>query len=160
VHFVPQAQERRKVIPLRSFDLGLSVLLTLLGLYIVWQGLDYGYQDVAVPAAGFFPFWIGGGLALFSGLNFIRNIRHSGLLGAVDWKEIVQVGLVSLTLGGFVILSSIIGMIAAAFLLMIAVGMVFGARDNSSLLAVSAIAVGMAGILYLVFGVVLAIPLL
>jgi putative tricarboxylic transport membrane protein len=148
------------VIPLRSFDLGLSVLLTLLGLYIVLQGLDYGYQDAAVPAAGFFPFWIGGGLVLFSGLNLIRILRRSGLLGAVDGMEILRVGLVSLALACFVILSSFIGMVAASVLLMIAIGMVFGARDARSVLAVSAIAVGMAGILYLVFGVILAIPLL
>lgn len=148
------------MIPLRSFDIGLSALLTLLGIYIVWQGLDYGYQDGAVPAAGFFPFWIGAGLALFSALNLIRNLRHSGLLGAVDRAEIVRVGLVSLALGGFVVLSGFIGMIAASVLLMIAIGMVFGARDIRSILAVGGIALGMAGILYLVFGVVLAIPLL
>ncbi|KQS83581.1 MULTISPECIES: tripartite tricarboxylate transporter TctB family protein [unclassified Rhizobium] len=148
------------MIPLRSFDIGLSALLTLLGIYIVWQGLDYGYQDGAVPAAGFFPFWIGAGLALFSALNLIRNLRHSRLLGAVDQAEIVRVGLVSLALGGFVVLSGFIGMIAASVLLMIAIGMVFGARDIRSLLAVGGIALGMAGILYLVFGVVLAIPLL
>lgn len=148
------------MIPLRSFDLGLSAFLTLLGLYILWQGLDYGYQDGAVPAAGFFPFWIGGGLALFSALNLIRNLRHSGLLGAVERAEVVRVGLVSLAFIGFVILSGLIGMIAAAGLLMIAIGMIFGARDVRSVLVVSAIALGMAGVLYLVFGVVLAIPLL
>ncbi|MDI6024670.1 tripartite tricarboxylate transporter TctB family protein [Corticibacterium sp. UT-5YL-CI-8] len=148
------------MIPLRSFDFGLSAILALLGLYIVSQGISFGYQDGAVPAAGFFPFWIGAGLALFSGLNLIRLFRHSGVLGAVDRMEIVRVGLVSLALCGFVILSGFIGMIGASVLLMIAVGMVFGARDRRSILAVSAIAVGMAGILYLVFGVVLTIPLL
>lgn len=148
------------MIPLRSFDLGLSALLTILGVYIVWQGLGYGYQDGAVPAAGFFPFWIGGGLALFSALNLIRNLKHLGLPGAIDRMEIVRVGLVSLAIGGFVILSDFLGMIVAAVLLMIAIGAIFGARDVRSLAAVSAISVGMAGILYLVFGVVLNIPLL
>jgi len=149
-----------QVIPLRSFDLGLSALLTLLGLYILWQGVNYGYQDGAVPAAGFFPFWIGGGLALFSALNLIRNLRRSGLLGTVERAEIVRVGLVSLAFTCFVILSGFVGMIAGAVLLMIAIGVIFGARDLRSILAVSAIALGMAAILYLVFGVVLAIPLL
>lgn len=148
------------MIPLRSFDFGLSAILTLLGLYIVSQGIGFGYQDGAVPAAGFFPFWIGAGLALFSGLNLIRLFRNFGILGAVDKMEIVRVGLVSLALCGFVILSSFIGMIAASVLLMIAVGMVFGARGTRSILAVSVIAMGMAGVLYLVFGVVLTIPLL
>ena len=148
------------MIPLRNFDLSLSVILTILGLYIAWQGIDYGYQDGAVPAAGFFPFWIGGGLALFSALNVIRSLRHSGLLGAVDRAEVVRVGLVSLAIGGFVVLSSLVGMIAAAVLLMIAIGMIFGAHDIRSIAAVTAIAVGMAGILYLVFDVVLTIPLL
>lgn len=148
------------MIPLRAFDLGLSAILTLLGLYIISQGISYGYQDGAVPAAGFFPFWIGGGLTLFAGLNIIKLLRNSGMLGAIDTMEIVRVGLVSLAFCGFVVLSNFIGMIAASVLLMIAVGVVFGARDIRSILTVSAIAVGMAAVLYLVFGVVLTIPLL
>lgn len=148
------------MIPLRTFDLGLSATLTLLGIYIVSQGMNYGYQDGSVPAAGFFPFWIGGGLALFSALNFIKVLRQSGLAGAVDRMEVARVGLVSLAIGGFVVLSGFIGMIAAAVLLMVAIGAIFGARDIRSLMAVSAIAVAMAGVLYLVFGLVLAMPLL
>jgi len=147
------------VIPLRTFDLGLSAILTLLGIYIVSQGMNYGYQDGSVPAAGFFPFWIGGGLALFSALNFIKVLR-SGLLAAVDRMEVARVGLVSLAIGGFVVLSGFIGMIAAAVPLMVAIGVIFGARDIRSLMAVSAVAVAMAGVLYLVFGLVLAMPLL
>ena len=147
------------MIPLRTFDLGLSAILTLLGIYIVSQGMNYGYQDGSVPAAGFFPFWIGGGLALFSALNFIKVLR-SGLLAAVDRMEVARVGLVSLAIGGFVVLSGFIGMIAAAVPLMVAIGVIFGARDIRSLMVVSAVAVAMAGVLYLVFRLVLAMPLL
>ncbi|MNL73263.1 Tripartite tricarboxylate transporter TctB family protein [compost metagenome] len=74
--------------------------------------------------------------------------------------EVVRVGLVSLALVGFVLLSQFIGMLVASVPLMIVIGCIFGARDARSIAAVSAIAVGMAFILYLVFGVVLAIPLL
>jgi putative tricarboxylic transport membrane protein len=148
------------MIPLRSFDLGLSAIFALLGIYIVWQGTGYGYQEDAVPAAGFFPVWIGAGLALFSALNLLKVARKSGLLGSVDKMEVVRVGLVSLALIGFVLISDVVGMLVASVPLMIAIGCVFGARDARSLASISAIAVAMAGILYLVFGVVLAIPLL
>lgn len=148
------------MIPLRSFDLGLSAIFGLLGLYLIWQGSGYGYQDGAVPAAGFFPVWIGAGLAVFSALNFLKAIRHSDFLGSVDRMEVVRVGLVSLVLVGFVLLSDFIGMLIASVPLMISIGCIFGARDARSIAAVSAISIGMAAVLYLVFGVVLAIPLL
>lgn len=148
------------MIPLRLFDLGLSAIFALLGVYIVWQGTGYGYQEGTVPAAGFFPVWIGAGLALFSALNFFKIARQSGLLGEVDKMEILRVGLVSLTLVGFVLISDVVGMLVASVPLMIAIGCIFGARDVRSFVSVSAIAVVMAAILYLVFGVVLAIPLL
>lgn len=148
------------MIPLRSFDLGLSAILALLGIYIAWQGTMFGYQDGAVPAAGFFPVWIGAGLTLFSALNLIKVLRQSGLLGTVDRMEVVRVLLVSLALVGFVLMSDVIGMLIASVPLMIALGCIFGARDRRSLAAISAISVGMAIILYLVFGVVLTIPLL
>ncbi|NTA13890.1 tripartite tricarboxylate transporter TctB family protein [Agrobacterium tumefaciens] len=148
------------MIPLRSFDLGLSALFALLGIYIAWQGATFGYQDGAVPAAGFFPVWIGAGLALFSVLNFVKVLRRSGLLGSVETMEVVRVGLVSLALVCFVLISELIGMLIASVPLMIAIGCVFGARDARSIISVSAISIGMATVLYLVFGVVLTIPLL
>jgi hypothetical protein len=154
------AWEARQMIPLRSFDLGLSAIFGLLGLYMIWQGSGYGYQEGSVPSAGFFPVWIGAGLALFSALNFLKVVRQSDLLCSVERMEVVRVGLVSVALVGFVLLSQFIGMLVASVPLMIAIGCIFGARDARSLAAVSAIAVGMAFILYLVFGVVLAIPLL
>lgn len=148
------------MIPLRLFDLGLSAIFALLGIYIAWQGATFGYQDGSVPAAGFFPVWIGAGLALFSTLNLIKVLKRSGLIGSVETMEVVRVGLVSLALVCFVMVSDFVGMLIASVPLMIAIGCVFGARDARSLISVSAIAITMAAILYLVFGVVLAIPLL
>jgi putative tricarboxylic transport membrane protein len=148
------------MIPLRSFDLGLSVIFALLGIYITWQGTTFGYQDGSVPAAGFFPVWIGAGLALFSVLNLVKVLKRSGLLGSVETREVVRVGLVSFALVCFVLISELIGMLIASVPLMIAISCVFGARDARSLISVSAIAIAIAAILYLVFGVVLAIPLL
>lgn len=148
------------MIPLRLFDFGLSAIFALLGIYIAWQGATFGYQDGSVPAAGFFPVWIGAGLALFSTLNLIKVLKRSGLIGSVETMEVVRVGLVSLALVCFVMVSDFVGMLIASVPLMIAIGCVFGARDARSLISVSAIAITMAAILYLVFGVVLAIPLL
>ncbi len=148
------------MIPLRSFDLGLSIMLALLGIYIAWEGTIFGYQDAAVPAAGFFPVWIGAGLALFSVLNIIKVVRRLGLFGTIETMEVVRVGLVSLALVAFVLISDVVGMLVASVPLMIAIGCVFGARDVRSLISVSGISVGMAVVLYLVFGVILTIPLL
>ncbi len=33
--------------------------LVVLGLYIVWNALAYGYMRGTTPGPGFFPFWVG-----------------------------------------------------------------------------------------------------
>lgn len=148
------------MIKARSLDIGVSALLAAAGLYIAWQGTTYGYLDANVPDAGFFPVWIGLGLFAFSALNLFRVLRQTGLLPVIDGAELGRVLLCSLAIVVFALLSQFVGMIAAALFLIFAVGAVFGPRNRRFYVGLAAVSVVSTGVLYLVFGVLLAVPLL
>lgn len=148
------------MIKAQHLDLILSALLVAFGAYVAYQGIGYGYLDEGTPGAGFFPFWIGIGLMLFSVINLVNQLRRAGELAGIDVGEMRRVGLTSLAMAGFVWLGSVIGMIAAAFLLMLAVGVVFGPRTRRFYISLVVFSVAMTAILYGVFGVLLAVPLL
>ena len=148
------------MIKARSLDIGVSALLAAAGLYIAWQGMTYGYLDANVPDAGFFPAWIGLGMFVFSAINLFRVLRHTSLFAVIDGAELGRVLLCSLAIAIFAVLSQVVGMIAAALFLIFVVGAVFGPRDRRFYVGLAAVSVVSTGLLYLIFGVLLAVPLL
>ncbi len=147
------------MIPAKTFDLGFSALIALLGLYVTWQGLDYGFTDEGVPAAGYFPVISGIGMLLFAVLNIAKVLRNAGLHGFFETAELVRVGLVSLSIAGFILLSYLVGMVVATFPFMMAVGVIYGARSPRSLAVLAVVSAGMTAINYLVFSVMLGVLL-
>lgn len=148
------------MIQARNLDIGLSVLLVVLGAYIAWQGKSYGYIDAGTPGAGFFPLWIGLGLTLFAAVNLVRTVRRAGMLAAIDGSEMLRIALCSLAMFAFVWLGGVIGMIAGAFLLMFAIGAIFGPRHWRFYTMLAVVSAGMTAVLYFIFGIMLAVPLL
>jgi hypothetical protein len=148
------------MIKARSLDIGVSALLALAGVYIAWQGMTYGYLDANVPDAGFFPVWIGLGLFVFSAINLFRLIRQSGQFAVIDRAELGRVLLCSLAIAIFAVLSQFVGTIAAALFLIFAVGAVFGPRNRRFYVGLAAVSVVSTAVLYLIFGVLLSVPLL
>ena len=62
----------------RIFAAGTGVL----GIYLVWNALIYGYMRGVVPGPGFFPFWVGVALIGFSIVNVVRSLRGIEVLDA------------------------------------------------------------------------------
>ena len=144
----------------RHLDAAVSALLILCGGYISYVGLSYGYLEEGSPGAGFFPLWIGLGLMVFSAINLFKALRRAGLLETIETAEILRVALCSLAMVVFVWLSSLIGMVAASFLVMVAIGAIFGPRQPRFYAFLAIVSSVMTAVLYLVFGVMLAVPLL
>lgn len=144
----------------RHLDVAVSALLVLCGGYIAYTGLSYGYLEEDSPAAGFFPFWIGLGLVVFSAVNLFNTARQAGLLGTIAMSEILRVVCCSLAMVAFVWLSGVIGMAAASFLLMFAIGAIFGPRQPRFYALLAIVSAVMTAVIYLVFGILLAVPLL
>jgi len=148
------------MVRIRNVDICVSALLTLFGAYITYQGLDYGYLDASVPGPGFFPLWIGLALMVSSAANLVRVLRRADLLAGIETAEIVRVALSTVALAAFVWLGGVIGMIAAAFLLMLAIGFIFGPASTRFRIGLVAVSASMTAVLYCVFGIALAVPLL
>lgn len=148
------------MVRIRNVEIGVSALLILFGAYIAYGGLGFGYLEDSAPGAGFFPVWTGLGLVLCSGINLVKVVRRSDLMSAIEGAELARVALATLALVGFVWLGGIIGMMPAAFLLMLAIGAIFGPRERRFYLGLVAVSAGMTAALYFIFGVMLAVPLL
>ncbi len=148
------------MIKVRNLDIGVSALLIVFGAYVAYKGMVFGYVEAGAPGAGFFPLWIGLGLAIFSGVNLVKAIRRSGMLATIDGREFVRVALCSVAMAGFVWLGGIIGMMVSAFLLMFGIGVIFGPRTRNFYVLLAVVSAGMTAVLYIVFGILLAVPLL
>jgi hypothetical protein len=144
----------------RTLDLAVSMFLTAFGIFIAYEGLSYGYLDKGSPGAGFFPVWIGVGLLGFAATNLVRESRRAGTVEIIAGTEIAKVVLCTLAMIGFVALSPLIGMIAAGFILMFAIGAIFGPRKLGFYTLLAVICGVMTGALYVVFSVLLAVPLI
>ncbi|MBP5979871.1 MAG: tripartite tricarboxylate transporter TctB family protein [Halomonas sp.] len=137
---------------LHRLDLAVSVILFLLGLYVVITGFDYGFLDRGTPDAGFFPVFIGFGISGFATINFYNVLRRVYTeSGNISGEAILRVAFSSAALIVFVVLASLIGMLAAGFLLMIAIAIIFGARTPTMILRAAIAAAIMSGVLYLIF---------
>ena len=58
----------------KTIDRAFAGAVLLLGLYIIWNALEYGYTRGTTPGPGFFPFWIGLLLTIFSAINLVRSL--------------------------------------------------------------------------------------
>lgn len=148
------------MLQVRKLDIGVSALLVALGVYVAWQGGAYGYLEAGVPAAGFFPLCIGVGLAGFAAVNLVNALRRAEVFSVIEAPELTRVAFCSLAMVAFVWLGGVIGMIASAFLLMFAIGAIFGPRTLGFYARLAIISAGMTAVLYFIFGIMLAVPLL
>ncbi|WP_158541709.1 tripartite tricarboxylate transporter TctB family protein [Pelagibacterium lacus] len=143
------------MIILRYVDLAVSLLLVAFGIYIVTQGLAFGYSDRSGVGAGFFPIWIGGGIAALSAVNFLKVVRNNLHLGTIEISEVVRVVFTSAAMLGFIYLSHHVGMIASILVLMLAIGAIYGPRSKVFYLWLLPICGVTTLFLYLIFRVLL-----
>lgn len=61
--------------PIRILDILFALFLIGVGIHIVWMSIGYGYIVRNVPGPGFFPFWVGLGIILFSLLILVKALR-------------------------------------------------------------------------------------
>ncbi|GLK84082.1 tripartite tricarboxylate transporter TctB family protein [Ancylobacter defluvii] len=152
------------MLQVRHLDIYVSILLMGFGVYVTYQGLGYGYVERGTPSAGFFPVWVGVGLAVFSAINLFRTCRHHGLsigdIDAIAYPEIAKVLGASALMAGFIGLSFVIGMTPAIFVLMLAIGVLFGPRTIGFYAVLTVLALAMAILLHFTFSSLLGVPLI
>lgn len=154
------------MLQVRRLDIYVSVILVFFGAWIVYQGVGYGLAEGGVPGGGFFPFWVGLGLIVCASVNAYRAFHRDGAtlaglgLENIPYSEIGKVLGASALMAAFIVLAFAIGMTPAIFLLMLAIGAVFGPRNFRFYAVLTAIAVAMTVILYFTFANLLGVPLI
>jgi putative tricarboxylic transport membrane protein len=142
-------------------DRAFSAGLLLLGAFVVWKAVEYGYMRDAAPGPGFFPLWIGLGIVVLSAVNLVRSVR-----GLEPLKETFDRTSLYGTLGivaavaAFIVLSPVIGMLLGSALLIPAIALCIRQRWTRRFAAtIVLIAVLFPVVCHLLFGVYLRVPL-
>ncbi len=136
-------------------------ILLLLGLYIVWNALEYGYMRGTTPGPGFFPLWIGLGLTILSAINIIRSVTGAEKLDATfDATGLYKALSIFAAITVFILLTPFIGMLTGTALLIPVIAFVLRPRWTLRFAAtIAAIALVFPVACHYLFAVYLQVPL-
>ena len=149
----------------KTVDRLFAGILLLLGLYIVWNALEYGYMRGTTPGPGFFPLWVGLGLAILSAINIIRSVSGAERLDASEGKAFDAASLykalsVFAAIMVFILLTPFIGMLTGTALLIPVIAFVIRPRWTLTFAAtIAAIALVFPVVCHYLFAVYLQVPL-
>jgi hypothetical protein len=145
----------------KTIDCLFAGCLSVLGLYVVWNAVTYGYMRGTTPGPGFFPFWVGLAMVGLSVTNLVRSLRGLEVLksqfDAVGlYKALAIVGAITL----FIVMTPWLGMLVASGLLVPAIAFAIRPRWTPRFAAtVLMIAVGFPVLCHFLFAVYLRVPL-
>lgn len=145
----------------KTVDRLFAGILLLLGLYIVWNALEYGYMRGTTPGPGFFPLWVGLGLAALSAVNLVRSLIGVERLDAVfDAVGLLKtLGILAVTVV-FILVTPWIGMLVASGLLIPAVAFIIRPRGNRRFaITILAVSLVFPVLCYFLFAVYLRVPI-
>jgi hypothetical protein len=145
----------------KSIDRLFAVALLFLGLYIIWKAVEYGYMSGTTPGPGFFPLWVGAGLAVLSAVNLARSLMGVERLDAVFdvvglWKTL---GILAATVA-FILVTPWLGMLAASGMLIPAVAFIIRPRwSRTFTLTIVAVSLAFPVLCHFLFVVYLRVPI-
>jgi putative tricarboxylic transport membrane protein len=145
----------------KTFDRIFAAGTGVLGIYVVWNALNYGYMRGVVPGAGFFPFWVGVGLIGLSIANLVRSLRGSEVLDATFELagSLKALGIVAATVV-LILTAPFVGLRLGSGLFILATAFVIRPRWTRGFAArIVAIAIGFPIFGHFLFGVYLRVPL-
>jgi cell division protein FtsW (lipid II flippase) len=144
----------------RTVDRLFAACLFALGLYIIWNALEYGYMSGTTPGPGFFPFWGGLALALLSAVNVMRSLAGAEILESrFDLLSLTKtLGILALVVV-FILITPAVGMLVASGLLIPATAFVIRPRWTRTFAAtILVLAVTFPFFCYYLFAVYLRVP--
>lgn len=131
-----------------------GVVLVALGVYIITEARGWNYMSEEGPGPGFFPFWYGIAMVVFSLVLVLRSAVSPAQGAGADWPAIGRALLAWAGFAGCVALMELLGFLLSLVLLTLFIVAVM--YDRPLKIAMAA-AVGNAVIFYLLF--VLALDL-
>ncbi len=145
----------------KAVDRLFAGILLFLGLYIVWNALEYGYMRGTTPGPGFFPLWVGLGLTILSAINIIRSVTGAERLDAAfDTAGLYKALSIFAAITVFILLTPFVGMLAGTALLIPVIAFVLRPRWTLSFAAtIVAITLVFPVACHYLFAVYLQVPL-
>ena len=146
----------------KTIDRLFAGALLLLGLYIIWNALEYGYTRGTTPGPGFFPFWIGLLLTISSAINLVRSLIGAEVLDSLfDAAGFYKALAILSTVVAFIVLAPFIGLLTGTALLIPVVAFVIRRRWTARFAAtILTVAVIFPVVCYFLFAVYLQVPLI
>ena len=98
-----------------------SIICLVISLWLILESSNYNYMVKYTPGPGFFPFWLGIVLSLFSMGLLIETFRKKGgkrlneLRRLPERHVLYRVGLITLLTAGFALLMTSLGFVLSAF---------------------------------------------
>jgi putative tricarboxylic transport membrane protein len=147
---------------IQRLDQLVALGLTLLGVYLIIAGFDYGFMRDKTPGAGFFPVLIGGIVAVLSLINLVRSLVGIEILKTGMPKgDVLRFMAVAAAMLVYVWLAPVIGLALATMALMIVVGLVIRPTLERSFLArLLAVSIVCSLACVWIFGSLLGVPIL
>jgi putative tricarboxylic transport membrane protein len=109
-------------LPLIAFRL-VSLAFAALGLWVMWSALDMQYYTPVGPGPGYFPMWLGGGLALLSfailGTSFFGTPPALPATIVPGRTPLMQMGVTFASVAFFALFVERIGFVATMFVVLI-----------------------------------------
>ena len=136
--------------------------LLLLGLYIIRNALEYGYMRETTPGPGFFPFWVGLGLAIFSAINLVRSLIGAEVVDSLfDAAGFYKALAILASIVVFILATPFIGLLTGTALLIPVVAFVIRRRWTARFAAtILTITVVFPIVCHLLFAEYLQVPLI
>ena len=144
-----------------TIDRLFAAVLLFLGLYIIWNAVEYGYMRGTTPGPGFFPLWVGLGLTILSAINIIRSVTGAEKLDATfDAAGLYKALSIFAAIAVFILLTPFIGMLTGTALLIPVIAFVLQPRWTIRFAAtIAAIALVFPIACHYLFAVYLQVPM-
>jgi hypothetical protein len=145
----------------KTIDRAFAAGICALGVYIVWNALNYGYMRGVVPGPGFFPFWVGVALIGLSVVNGVRSLLGRDVVHAEFdlvgfYKTLGIIGATAI----FILTVPFLGMLVGSGLFILATAFVIRPRWTVGFAGrIVTIAILFPVFCYLLFAVYLGVPL-
>jgi len=145
----------------RAIDRLFACCLILLGAYIIWNAIAYGYMRGTTPGPGFFPLWIGLGIVALSTVNLVRSLAGRDRPDAsFDLPGLYKTLAIIAAVIIYIALTPLLGMVAGSAWLIPAIAFIIRPRwDGRFAVTILVIAAAFPVLCHYLFGVYLQVPL-
>lgn len=147
---------------IRLLDRLFSLLTIILGVYILFDAIGYGYWVRNAPGPGFFPLIASLGMIVLGAINLLRSLSGKEIIeNELDMKSIVKSLLIVAIVVVFLLAAEYSGMLIGSAIMIFLIGLVIEDNKNAKfIMQLGAISCLFPFVAYFLFSRYLQVPLI